>query len=142
MYLSDVNILVYAFDGDAPESDRYADWLQDMLTSGKPFGMSDLVLASFVRIVTNPKIFVPPRTLDEAFSFLESITSNPNCVRISPGEKHWDIFLNLCKTVNARGNLITDAYLAATAIESDCEWITTDRDFARFPGLKWKHALK
>ncbi|MCC6124257.1 MAG: PIN domain-containing protein [Pirellulales bacterium] len=63
-------------------------------------------------------------------------------MRVSPGEKHWEIFLNLCKAVDARGNMISDAYLAAIAIESDCEWVTADRDYTRFPGLRWKHPLK
>jgi uncharacterized protein len=141
MYLSDINVLVYAYASDMPSSDRYAEWLQKMLSAGEPFGMSDIVLAGFIRIVTNPKILSPRRSLDEAFSFVNAITDNPNCVRVSPGEKHWGIFLNLCKTANARGNLVSDAYLAALAIESDCEWVTTDADFARFPGLRWKHPL-
>jgi hypothetical protein len=62
-------------------------------------------------------------------------------VTLAPGERHWDIFQRLCREVNAKGNLIPDAYLAALAIESGSEWITTDRDYARFPGLRWRHPL-
>ncbi|MEK7270556.1 MAG: PIN domain-containing protein, partial [Planctomycetota bacterium] len=65
----------------------------------------------------------------------------PNCVLLSPGKRHWDIFSGLCRKAGAKGNLIADAYLAALAIETGSEWITTDRDFARFPGLKWRHPL-
>lgn len=142
MYLSDVNILVYAFVHHMPDSSRYRAWLEALLDSGEPFGMTDMVLSGFLRIVTNPQIYKPAASLEAALVFVDPITSNPNCVRISPGERHWEIFLNLCKAANARGNMITDAYLAAIAIESDCEWVTADRDYARFPGLRWKHPLK
>ena len=64
-----------------------------------------------------------------------------NAVTLAPGERHWDIFQRLCREANAKGNLIPDAYLAALAIESGAEWITTDRDYARFPGLRWRHPL-
>lgn len=60
---------------------------------------------------------------------------------MSPGERHWEIFTRLCRSARARGNLVPDAYLAALAIESGTEWITTDRDYARFPGLRWRHPL-
>ena len=141
MYLVDVNILVYAYVAEIPENNRYAEWLEELLGANDKFGMSELVLSSFLRIVTNPRIYNPPSTLGEAMAFIEPITANPNCVRISPGERHWDIFVNLCKAVNARGNQIPDAYLAAIAIESDCEWITNDRSFARFPGLRFRRPL-
>jgi uncharacterized protein len=141
MYLVDVNILVYAYVTETPDNYRYAEWLENLLSANNKFGMSELVLSGFLRIVTNPKIYDPPSSLEEALAFVDQITDNPNCVRITPGERHWNIFLDLCKKVNARGNLIPDAYLAALAIESGCEWITNDRSFARFPGIKWRHPL-
>jgi toxin-antitoxin system PIN domain toxin len=141
MYLIDVNVLLYAFRSEMPDSDRYAEWLNQLLLSGERFGMSELVLSGFLRIVTNPKIFIPPTTLDRAMKFVEEISGNPNCVRILPGVRHWNIFLDLCRAVNARGNLISDAYLAALAIESNCEWITVDRHYALFPGLRQRHPL-
>ena len=60
---------------------------------------------------------------------------------IAPGPRHWGIFAGLCRTTGVRGNLVPDAYLAALAIESGSEWISTDRDYARFPGLRWRHPL-
>jgi toxin-antitoxin system PIN domain toxin len=125
-----------------PDSNRYADWLAQLLDSGDRFAVSELVFSGFLRIVTNPKIFKRPSTLENAAAFIDVIVANPNCVRVSPGETHWDIVVNLCKAAGARGNLISDAYLAAIAIESDCEWVTNDRDYAIFPGLKWKHPLR
>jgi toxin-antitoxin system PIN domain toxin len=103
--------------------------------------MWDLVLSAFLRIVTHPRIFRNPTPLDTAFSFVNEIRDRPNCVLLSPGERHWEIFTNLSKTVGARGNLIPDAYLAALAIESGTELVTTDRDYARFPNLRWRHPL-
>jgi toxin-antitoxin system PIN domain toxin len=74
-----------------------------------------------------------------ALTFVRAIRDAPNAVAIEPGPRHWDLFERLCVQGGAKGNLVADAYLAALAIESGCEWITTDRDFARFPGLRWRH---
>ncbi len=139
MLLFDVNILVYAFRQDIPNSDRYAVWLQDAINNELPYGVSNLVLSGFVRIVTHPRILSPPATVDGALAFTEIIRSQPQCVIVSPGRRHWGIFTRLCKATGTRGNLVPDAYLAALAIESGSEWITTDRDFARFPDLSWRH---
>ncbi|CUS38768.1 putative enzyme [Candidatus Nitrospira nitrificans] len=71
--------------------------------------------------------------------FAVSVREHPNAVTLTPGERHWEIFQRLCREANAKGNLVADAYLAALAIETGAEWITTDRDYARFPGLRWRH---
>jgi uncharacterized protein len=141
MYLIDVNILIYSYVADMPDSGRYVQWLDGLLGGDEKFGMSELVLSSYLRIATNPRIYDPPSTLEEALAFIEPIIANQNCVRIAPGGKHWEIFLSLCKAINARGNQIPDAYLAALAIESDCELITCDRMIARIPGLRSRHPL-
>lgn len=70
-----------------------------------------------------------------------SVRDHPNAVTLTPGERHWGIFQRLCREANAKGNLVADAYLAALAIETGAEWITTDRDYARFSGLRWRHPL-
>ena len=72
---------------------------------------------------------------------MNHLREQPGCVLVSPGERHWEIFTRLCKAVGAKGNLISDAYFAALAMESGAEWITADRDYARFPGLRWRHPL-
>jgi uncharacterized protein len=99
------------------------------------------VLSGFARIVTHPRVFVPPSPIDDAFGFTDALREQPNAVVVSPGDRHWEIFRSLCKQVGARGNLVADAYLAALAIETGSEWITTDRDYARFAGLRWRHPL-
>jgi uncharacterized protein len=103
--------------------------------------MSDLVLSGFARIVTHPGAVFPPEPIGRALDFAETLRSQPNCVVVAPGPRHWEIFTRLCREVGARGNLVPDAYFAALAIESGSEWITTDRDYARFPGLRWRHPL-
>jgi toxin-antitoxin system PIN domain toxin len=141
MLLPDVNVLVYAFRPDSPEHKRYRDWLVDAVYGESAFACSDLVLSGFVRIVTHPRVFTSPDPLPDALEFTTAIREAPNCVPVAPGRSHWSIFTRLCEQAGAKGNLVPDAYLAALAIESGCEWITTDRDFARFPGLRWRHPL-
>ena len=103
--------------------------------------MPDLVLSGFLRIATHPKVFDPPSPPEAAIRFAEVLRNQPNCVNIAPGPRHWDIFTGLCRAVKAKGNLVSDAYFAALAIESGSEWITADRDYSRFPGLRWRHPL-
>jgi toxin-antitoxin system PIN domain toxin len=141
MRLLDVNVLVYAHRSDAIRHDEYADWLRDLVADQEPYGMSDLVLSGFLRVVTNPRVFKEPTPLATAIAFTEVLRSQPNCVPVAPDQRHWEIFTDLCQMAGAKGNLVADAYLAALAIESGSEWITTDRDFSRFPGLRWRHPL-
>lgn len=141
MILPDVNVLVYAFHEGAPDHRRYRRWLEEAVTSDEPMAVSDLVLSGFVRIATHPRVFSPPAPVGEALAFTAALRSQPNAVPVAPGPRHWEIFARLCRTVNAKGNLVLDAYLAALAIESGSEWISTDRDFSRFPGLRWRHPL-
>jgi toxin-antitoxin system PIN domain toxin len=99
------------------------------------------VLSGFLQIATHPSAVVPPEPIERALEFVETLRAQPNCVSIRPGPRHWDIFARLCIEVGAKGNIVPDAYHAALAIESGSEWITTDRDYARFPGLRWRHPL-
>ena len=141
MILLDVNVLVYAFHEGAPDHERFHEWLMAAVTSDEPVGLSDLALSGFVRIATHPRIFDPPAPIGEALGFAAALRAQPNSVAVMPGPRHWDIFERQCRDAGAKGNLVPDAYLAALAIESGSEWITTDRDFSRFPGLKWRHPL-
>jgi hypothetical protein len=84
----------------------------------------------------------PTASIDDALAFVERLRSRENCVVVSPGPGHWDIFVDILRATGATGNLVPDAYLAALAIESGSEWITTDRDFGRFPGLRWRHPFR
>jgi toxin-antitoxin system PIN domain toxin len=141
MVLTDINVLVYAHREDAPGHPGYREWLESLINGDAAYGFSEFVLSGFIRVVTHPRVFNPPSDLESAFAFAQAIRSQPNAVLISPGPRHWDIFKRLGEMAGVKGNLVPDAYLAALAIESGCEWITTDRDYSRFPGLKWRPPL-
>ena len=141
MILFDVNILVYAHREDIPDHARHLQFLQDIANGDESYGVADLVLSGFLRIVTHPKVFATPSPLSQALNFAEKLRAQPNCVAVAPGPRHWPIFVELCKKSGAKGNLIPDAYLAALAIETSSEWITADRGFARYADLKWRHPL-
>lgn len=142
MVLPDVNVLVYAHRRDAPDHKRYRTWLEDAVNGDEAYGLTGLVLSGFVRVVTHPRVFSPASALEDALAFVSALRDRPNRVSVAPGPRHWELFCSLCERAGARGNLIPDAYLAALAIESGSEWITTDRDYARFPGLRWRHPFK
>jgi toxin-antitoxin system PIN domain toxin len=142
MILVDTNVLVYAYRKDSVAHEDYEAWVETLLNGDESFGMSDSVLAALIRIVTNPRIYVVPSELDEVLAFVSQIRDHSHCVSVTPGVRHWSLFTTLCQQLNARGNMVPDAWLAALAIEHGCEWITTDRDFARFPGLRWRHPFK
>lgn len=141
MFLVDVNVLVYAHRADTPAHGQYRDWLSGLIHSDAAYGVSDLVLSGFLRVVTHPRVFRDPSPLETALAFVGEFRDRPNSVVVSPADRHWEIFSRLCRAVGAKGSLIPDAYLAALAIESGAEWVTTDRDYARFPGLRWRHPL-
>ena len=142
MVLPDVNVLVYAHREDALHHAGCREWVESMVNGDEAYGLSELVLSGFLRVVTHPKVFAKPSPLAAALEFTEQLRGRPNCVPVAPGRRHWDIFCGLCVEAGAKGNLVSDAYLAAMAIESGCEWVTTDRDFSRFKGLRWRHPLR
>lgn len=139
MQLPDVNVLIYAHREDAPEHDQYAKWLESLTAGPEPFAVAEVVLASFLRIVTNPRIFDPSTPMKTAIAFCSQLVDCPQAVMVGPNRRHWALFLDLCAPI--KGPLVTDAYIAALAIEHGCQLITTDSDFARFKGLRWRHPL-
>ena len=141
MVLVDVNILIYAHREDSPRHPAYQKWMEQTVSSGMMFSVPSIVRSGFLRLVTNPRIFPSPTPLETALAVLAALTDRPNHVETHPGERHWGIFIELCRETDAKGGLVADAYLAALAIEVGAEWITADRDYSRFPGLKWKHPL-
>jgi toxin-antitoxin system PIN domain toxin len=138
LILPDVNVLVNAFRGDASDHALCRSWLDSVVNGESRYGMSTQVLGAVVRVTTHPKVFKQPSPLDEALKFGEVLRGQPHCVVVQPGDDHWGIFTRLCRESDARGNLVPDAWFAAMAIEAGCEWVTLDRDYSRFPGLKWR----
>jgi toxin-antitoxin system PIN domain toxin len=138
MILPDVNVLIYAFRPDAPNHSICNPWLNGIVAGNSRFGMSPLALSAVTRTTTNPRSFPKPSKLSDAFAFADYLLALPHCQIVEPGERHWTIFKRLCIETDTRGPRVTDAWYAALAIEWDCEWITFDRDYARFPSLKWR----
>jgi toxin-antitoxin system PIN domain toxin len=132
---------VYAFHEGTPDHGRYRDWLAAASTSYEPLGLAEVVLSGFIRVATHPRVFNPPAPIERAFEFAGALLAEPAAVLVAPGQRHWEIYRNLCVAAGAKGNLTADAFIAALAIESGCELITTDRDFSRFRGLRWRHPL-
>ncbi|HEX9775450.1 MAG TPA: type II toxin-antitoxin system VapC family toxin [Actinomycetota bacterium] len=139
MQVPDVNVLVYAYREDVPDHRLFNSWLREAMSAPGAFGVVDLILSGFLRVVTHPRVFDPPSPVAHAMGFADAVRSAPNAVSLSPGPRHWEIFSDLCTRSRAKGNLIPDAFIAALAIETGSELVTTDRDFARFPGLRLLH---
>jgi len=138
LILADVNVLLYAFRSDSVNHAACRAWLEGVANGDEAYGMSPQVLCSVVRIATHPRIFANPSRLEDAQSFARLLIEQPTCTAIQPGPRHFAIFEDLCRRSAATGNLVQDAWFAALAIEGGCEWITTDGDYARFPGLRWR----
>ena len=132
---------MYAHRRDTADHAPYRAWLEAQVNADAAYGLSDLVLSGFMRVVTNPRVFRMPSSLAEALAFADQLRSQPNRIGVAPGDRHWEIFTGLCRSAGARGNPIPDAWCAALAIEHGCEWISADRDYARFPGLVWRHPM-
>lgn len=137
MILPDVNVLIYAFRKDVPHHATCRAWLNRIILSDERFGLSPLALAALVRVTTTKRLQPSPSTRQDAFGFCEDLLTQPHCQIVEPGDRHWEIFKRLCREADIRGPRVTDAWYAALAMEWGCEWITMDRDFARFPGLNW-----
>jgi hypothetical protein len=138
MILPDVNVLIYAFREDAPQHAVCHAWLRDVVLGDAPFAVSPLALSAVVRVTTDHRIYNVPSSRDDALGYCDDILAQPHCQIVEPRDRHWAIFKRLCAEADIRGRRITDAWYAALAIEWGCEWITFDRDYARFPSLKWR----
>lgn len=138
MVLLDVNVLVTAMREDAPRHREIKTYVEALRQAPEPFGLSDLVLSGALRVLTHPRVFVPPSPPEVARAYVNAIRATPNAVVVAPGPRHWELFLRLLEQSGAIGNLVSDAWHAALAIEHGCEWITEDTDFSRFPGLRWR----
>jgi hypothetical protein len=136
--LPDVNILVYALRADLDLHPPSRAWLDGALAGEATLAVSALALSAVIRITTNRRSFREPSTHAEAFGFCQDLMDQPNCQLIEPGERHWGIFRRLCLEASITGADVTDAWFAALAIEHGCEWISFDRGFARFSGLRWR----
>ncbi len=141
MLLADVNVFIHARRRESERHEEHKEWLEGVLDGPEPFGVSELVLSAFVRIVTNHRVYREPTRPAAALEFCDTVLSARATVVVRPGPRHWAIFSDLVRTVDARANAVPDAYLAALAIEHGATWVTHDRGFARFDGLRVRRPL-
>ena len=137
MRLVDANVLVYAVDSDVPEHATARRWLDSALGGGEPVGFAWVVLLAFLRVATHGAVFPRPLSLSEAAGVVELWLAQPPAVVVHPTGRHLSLLRGLLADTGTAANLVNDAHLAALAVEHGAELVSFDRDFQRFPGLKW-----
>ena len=142
MILPDINVLAYAARDDVTDASQYREWLEAALAGPEPVALVTPVLAGFVRVVTNPRIFARPSSLDDALRFVEALLAAPAATVPALSERLADLLVHVCRDAGATADHVPDAYLAAIALDLDAELFTADRGFARFAGLRWRHPLQ
>lgn len=138
MLIPDANVLLYAVNADAERHSEAKAWLDGVLSRQEVVGFTWVVLLAFVRIGTRPGIFERPLGMDEAMDVAESWLAQPSAVAVEPTARHISVFRGLLDEVGSAGNLVTDAHIAALAVEHAAEVVTYDSDFDRFPGVRWR----
>ncbi|HEY1921978.1 MAG TPA: type II toxin-antitoxin system VapC family toxin [Tepidisphaeraceae bacterium] len=141
MIFVDANILLYAEDQASPHHAKARAWWDRQLSGSQPVCLCWPVIGAFLRIATNHRVFARPLDITQAVDRVQSWLKQP-CVRvIVPTAGHWTAFMRFLVMAQAMGNLVSDAHLAALAVEHGCQMFSSDADFARFRGLKWKNPL-
>jgi uncharacterized protein len=142
MTILDANVLLYAYNADAPQQKRSAQWLSKLLASGEIVGLPWITIWAFIRISTNSRLWENPKSAGEAFAIVADWLRQSGVVPLHPGPLHAEILERLVSDHGAIGPLVTDAVLAALAIEHGALLASTDQDFRRFPELKWLDPLR
>jgi uncharacterized protein len=137
----DVNILIYAVNRDAPLHSRAKSWLESTISGTETVGVPWTVLLAFLRLTTRPGLFRNPMPLATAFDMIDAWMEQPSVDIIEPGPRHRTILRGLLSALGTGGNLTSDAHLAALALEHQAELCSSDHDFLRFPGLRWRNPL-
>ncbi|HEV2382015.1 MAG TPA: type II toxin-antitoxin system VapC family toxin [Terriglobia bacterium] len=141
MTLIDANLLLYAYVPSSKHHEAVRAWLEAKFSESEPVGLPWVVLLAFMRISTNPRILERPLSIEEANQIVSAWLARTNVIVLNPGDSHWEILQNLLAEGQAIGPLVTDAHLAALALEHGATLATADRDFARFPGVKLLNPL-
>jgi len=141
MIVVDANLLLYAHDAGSAHHSKARLWFENTLSGDEPVGLAWAAVLAFLRVGTNTRLRRDAPTLDEAIAIVAGWFECPTVTLLNPGERHWEILREMMTKGQARGPLVTDAHLAALAIEHGAALATTDRDFARFPGLKFFNPL-
>lgn len=141
MILVDANLLLYAFDAGSEHHHPARQWLESAIDSSTPIGLPWVCLMAFVRITTHPRNR-QPLPLGAALQVMDDLIALPSVIVVGPGALHWRLFRDAMTAANAKGDLVTDAHLAALAIEHNATLCTNDADFSRFPGLRVEFPLR
>ena len=141
MIIPDINLLVHAYNEDSPVHSPARRWLEDLLSAPTPVGVPWVVALGFIRITTHPRVVSRPLTPDVACRHVETWLGQPQVMLIQAGDRHAAVLFDLLRRLGTAANLTTDAHLAALTIEYQAELHSTDADFARFAGLRWRNPL-
>lgn len=141
MILPDINLLVYAYNSDAPAHRRARAWWESCLSQSRPVALPWVVMLGYLRLMTNRNVLIDPWSAPETIGHIRAWLERPQVQIIQPGPRHLDLLENLMPGSHAAGNLTTDVHLAALAIEHQAELHSNDADFSRFPGLRWFNPL-
>lgn len=141
MIVPDINLLVYAYNSDAPLHRSSKLWWEGLLNGKETVALPWAVVCGFVRLMTHPAVLETPMPPARALEHVRTWLERPNVQTLDPGPRHLDILEALFRSLGVAGNLTTDAHLAALAIEHQCELHSNDADFGRFPGLRWRNPL-
>ena len=141
MIVLDANLLLYAYDSDSDKHAKARAWVEEAFSGASPVGLPWQTLSAFMRIVTNPRLTGKRFTPAEVVEIVDQWVNQPNVRLLGPGDNHWSFLRQMIADGQVRGPLITDAQLAALTIEYGGVLHTTDRDFSRFPGLRWKNPI-
>lgn len=137
MKLLDVNVVLSAHRTDHPQFEIARSYLEGLWQSREPFALTDLVAGSFLRLATSHRVLNAPTSVAAAFAYVRRMREQPGHLSVAPGPRHLELFEELCLAADATGDLVPDAQLGALAVEHGAEVVSFDRDFARFPGLRW-----
>lgn len=142
MIVPDVNLLIHAYNADSPIHGEARAWLERTLSEPAPVGLAWSAVLGYIRIATHPRVLANPLPAVAACGHVEAWLAQPQVALLHPGSRHAAILFDLLRRLGTAGNLTTDAHLAALAIEHQAELCSTDADFARFPGLRWRNPLR
>lgn len=142
MTIVDLNVLLYAVNGDAPQHAAARAWWEGLVNGGEPVGLPWVVVLGFLRIATNARVFAAPLSSEEAVARVDAWLGRENVRLIHERPDHWDVLKSLLDASGTGGNLTTDAHLAALAITYDAVLASTDADFSRFDGVRRVHPLR
>ena len=141
MIVLDANILLYAYERNSTHHSKAQPWLEQVFSDPNPVGLPWQSISAFLRIITNPKLTGIRLTAQQAAQIVDRWLEQPNVRTLGPGDDHWRLFRQMIVEGQSSGLLVSDAHLAALTIEYGGVLHTTDRDFARFPGLRWTNPL-